>query len=424
MSKVSQERKTAPIIEIPSKWDIIPIHASDVSAFKFCRRKWDWSSPTRTNLRRRVDLNGVYFPLWFGSGIHYALEQFYHPALQRDPVEAFRTWYNYQWEGGIVTEDWLERLYDNDPQPASHPNGPAATNTDPETSALYKVRGLKSIHPDPVKEEFEFHLDLGIGMMTFYKEYAAANDHFVVVAPESKFSVPLGFEAIDRRKDSPNYGKSLEVHARGTRDAILYNPDTERFGLLENKTAASIEAEYFTKLEMDEQVNTYFWASQHEAEVYDLPYKRIDRVIYNVMRKAYPKPPTILSDGISPSINRKEESTTAEMFAAHIAEQGIQALYDDNPKWQAYYDYLVKAGDEQFIVRKPIMRNQHQIAASFKHYQMVAQEMLDTNLRIYPTPSSSWLCQNCQFRAPCLAADDGSDFIYMLSTGYEENRGR
>lgn len=399
-----------PKLEIPSKYDVIPIHASDVAAFKRCRRYWDWSSPTRTNLRRRVDINGVNMPLWFGSGVHYALEMYYNPVLSRDPVEAFQTWYEYQWNGGIVTEDWLERLYDLNPEPL--PDG------------LWRVKGLSEIHPDPIKEEFEAHYELGVGMMTFYKEYATKNDNFVVVSAESKFSVPLGFEAIDGREESPNYGKSIEVHARGTRDGIIYNPDTDRYGFMDHKTAADIGDDYFTKLEMDEQIGTYFWASQHEAELHDLPYKRIDRAVYNVLRKGYPKSPTILKDGFSPSIDRKNESTTAELFAAHIDKMGIRQMYDNSEKWQSYYNWLVQIGDTNFIQRKEVMRNKAQIDATAHHYRMVAKEMLSPHLQIYPTPSGNWLCNKCQFRAPCLAADDGSDYVSMLSDGYELNVGR
>jgi hypothetical protein len=417
------EMVTSPTL--PSKWDIIPIHASDVAAFKRCRRYWDWSSPTRTNLRRRVDLNGVYFPLWFGSGVHYALEQFYHPTMPRDPVEAFKTWYQYQWEGGIVTEDWLERCYDLNPVEVQvgTANGHDGKLGMPHQK-LWKIEGLKELHPDPIHEEFEHHLDLGIGMLTFYKDYAKKNDHFVCVSAESKFSVPLGFEAVDFREESPNYGKMIEVHARGTRDAIIYNPDTERYGFMDHKTAADIGDDYFTKLEMDEQVGTYFWATEWEAEVYDLPWKRVDRAIYNVLRKVYPKPPTILKDGIMPSIDRKNESTTAEMFATYIKEAGIQEIYENTPKLQGYYNYLVQMGDDNFVQRKVIRWNKVQVANVGKHYRMVAEEMLNPNVKIYPTPSGNWLCTKCQFRAPCLAADDGSDFVDMLAQGYETNLGR
>ena len=70
-----------PPPKIPSKMDIIPIHASDRGTFKKCRRNWDWSSPMRGNLVRRVDMQGVTMPLWFGTGVHYALAQYYNPIL-------------------------------------------------------------------------------------------------------------------------------------------------------------------------------------------------------------------------------------------------------------------------------------------------------------------------------------------------------
>ena len=102
--------------EIPSKWDIIPIHTSDIANFKRCRRYWDWSSPTRTNLRHKVEIYGINFPMWFGTGIHYGLEKYYDPILKRDPIESFLTWFQYQWEGGIVGEEWLNLTYDIHPR--------------------------------------------------------------------------------------------------------------------------------------------------------------------------------------------------------------------------------------------------------------------------------------------------------------------
>lgn len=414
--------------QVPSKWDIIPIHASDVASFQRCRRYWDWSSPARLNLRRRVDISGINFPLWFGSGIHYALEMYYNPLLQRDPVEAFKTWYEYQWNGGVVTEDWLERTYDNFPQPittAGEYHGQDLNlQHELDTQQLYEIRGLRELHPDPVHEEFEQHYDLGVGMMEFYKEYAAREDQFVVVAAESTFSVPLGFEAIDSREDSPNYGQKLEVHARGKRDAIAFFLNTERYGLLDHKTAASIDEEYFTKLEMDAQCMTYSWASQEEAKIHDLPYKRIDGVLYNVLAKKYPKPPSILKDGFSPSVNRQEESTTAELFMHYITSNGLEALYENTEKWKSYYEWLSRQGERNFIQRQPAIYNPYQLAQHGQHIRMIAEEMLNPSLSIYPTPSSNWTCTRCQFRAPCLAAYDGSDFVHMLADGYEENRGR
>ncbi len=103
--------------EIPSKYDVIPVHNSDRSNFKACRRRWDWSSPARQNLTVRAEIYGVDTNLWFGTGIHYALEGFYSPVVRRDPVEVFKTWFDIQWRGGVVTAEWLDLVYDLKPEP-------------------------------------------------------------------------------------------------------------------------------------------------------------------------------------------------------------------------------------------------------------------------------------------------------------------
>ena len=403
MAQVSQ------VVEIPSKWDVIPIHASDISAYKRCRRYWEWSSPTRTNLRRKVDIFGLDPKLWFGSGFHYALEQYYNPALQRDPVETFSTWFQLQWYGGVLTEDELDLTYDI--RPELLPDG------------TYHTKGLVDLLPSPDEDEFMAYRELGIGMATFFKEWAKRHDvGFELVAAESKFSIPLGFESKDRREDSPNYGKMLEVHARGKRDAIVFRYDVERYGILEHKTAANIGEDYFRKLDKDPQVTTYLWASQLEAQLNDLPWKNLTDVFYRAYRKTAPSPPTPLKSGM-PSLNRTTESTTAEMFSQYIKDNDLVLWYEENPKAQEYYEYLLREGEELFIIEEIVRRNRYEIENQGIHYRMIAEEMLN-DPSIYPNPTGDWLCLGCQFRPPCIAADDGSDWQGMLDDGYERNRDR
>src|SRR5205814_4275874 len=85
MTKLDTGRVGIKPPEIPSKWDIIPIHTSDRGTFKACRRRWAWSSPSRDNIISKVQVHGVTVPLWFGTGIHYALEKYYNPSLREDP---------------------------------------------------------------------------------------------------------------------------------------------------------------------------------------------------------------------------------------------------------------------------------------------------------------------------------------------------
>lgn len=421
----STEVVTSPP-DIPGKYDIIPIHSSDVAAFKRCRRYWDWTSPTRTNLRRSVAINGVNIPMWFGTGIHFGLEQYYDPILQRDPVEAFLTWYQYQVDGGVVGEEWLERTYDIHPRLADVHEKPFERNS--ETKTLYHIQGLKEILPawEVVQDEFEYHRELGIGMLTFYKEYAHKNDDFICVASESTYSVPLGFECIDRREESPNYGKSIEVHARGKRDAILYWPQRDTYGIMDHKTAERVDEAYFEKLDKDEQVSNYLWATKQEALMHNYPWseKPVDRIIYQALRKRYPKPPTITTRGF-PSINRAEEGTTAELFQnAIVGNEAMETWFRTEPKAQAYYTYLCEKGDENFIERRTVTRNKYEVEATAVHLQMIAREMLSESLYVYPNPTGHFSCVQCAFRSPCIAYDDGSDWEAIIMDGYEQNRDR
>ena len=395
---------------LPSKYDIIPIHCSDISAFNRCKRYWDFTSPTRNNLRRRVDLYGVNVPLWLGTGIHYALEMFYNPMLHRDPVEAWTTWFDYQWFGGLVTEEWLDRTYD------IHPFYD-------EEKKLYRIRGLQLLHPNPIEEEFLGYKELGIGIMTFYRDYAERNDAFEIVAAETSFSVPLlhpdngeAITAVDVREQSPNYGKLLEVHARGKRDALGVDKETGKHFIMDHKTAAKVDEDYFTKLDMDQQVSTYAWATEQEIEL------AVDHVVYNVLRKCFPKPPTPLKNG-TPSTDRTKESTTPELFQKYIQDNDLVDWFQGNDKAQGYYNYLMSAGDENFIIRKKLYRNKCEIENTGKRIAMVALDMIE-NPRIYPNPTGEWLCTKCAFRGPCLAKEDGSDWKDMIDNGYEENRDR
>jgi hypothetical protein len=413
---------TAPP-QVPSKYDIIPIHSSDVASFKRCRRYWDWTSPTRTNLRRRVEIYGINVPLWFGTGIHYALEMYYNPALRRDPVEAFQTWFELQWVGGTVEEEWLERSYDLKPFELKT-DWDKAGDHDDNNRPVYKVRGLRDLLPQAQEEEFEGYRQLGTGMMEFYRDYALREDEFVVVAAESVYSIPLGFEWVDQREDSPNYGNRLEVHARGKRDAIIHFPENDYYGIIDHKTAAVIGDQYFKKLEKDEQCSNYIWASQQEALIHDLPYKKIDGVLYQALRKAFPRPPTILEKSGFPSLNRNDESTTAELFEACIkCNPAFEAWFQKNDKAQLYYTYLVEMGDKQFIERTWTYRSQAEISNTGEQLKDIALDMLDSP-RIYPTPTGEYRCLECAFRSPCIAKDDGSDWKSMLTDGYETNLDR
>lgn len=427
MSTTEQVAFVPPVI--PSKWEVIPIHNSDRGNFKRCRRYWDWNSPARHNLNLRADTHGINSNLWFGTGIHWALEQHYTPGLSRDPVEAWKTWYDIQWRGGVVTADWLDKVYDLKPKPHGDTGYGSAS-----IAPLWIVRGLEDILPDSqiADGEFDELYELGVQMMMFYKDYAAKYDDFTVVLTEHDFSVPIwDYEnnrilmATDIRTESPNYGQVLEVHARGRVDNVFFRADSSgnsRYGIIDYKTAGKIDEQYFEKLESDEQCTTYLWALEVESNYYNLPYKGqpIEEVIYVALRKAFPKPPTMLQNGLF-SVDRTNESTTYEMLMDYIKHFLPGVTFTEKQK--NYIDYLKNVGDEQFVIRKAVRRNRHQIANAGERLYLEALDMLGSP-RIYPNISNDYNCLRCQFRAPCLAREDGGDWQQLIRDNYTSARDR
>jgi hypothetical protein len=419
VNNVSQTEIAPPI---PSKYDIIPIHASDTSTFKRCRRRWEWTSPMRLNLAPNVTQLGIYMPLWFGSGIHYALAQYYDPRFKRDPVEAFVSWFAISWHGGYVKESELELSYDPKPKPLFDSEEKKALG---EGNGRFRALGLYDLLADPDVDDFEAHKALGIEMLKFYRDYSARCDDFRVIQAEHTFSVPIinpstgeVLHAID-----PRDGNEKEVHARGKQDAIIQMRETGLYGILEHKSAVDIGEGYFDKLDKDEQCTRYLWAGQREAEDHDLDYKKLSFVLYNAIRKSYPKPPTQLKSGLF-SIDRTNESTTYDMLQSFIAEHNLGIVVANDEKRQQYIQWVLEKGDEQFVERRLVTRNQHEIRSCGERVYMEAMDMLDPGLRIYPNPTGDWACLRCPFRGPCIAKDDGSDWKMMLKHNYQENRGR
>jgi len=159
--------------------------------------------------------------------------------------------------------------------------------------------------------------------------------------------------------------------------------------------------------------------------LFDLPWKDhvVDRVVYNAVRKNYPKPPTFTSRGF-PSLDRQKEGTTAELFQeAIVGNDNLADWFRNDEKAQSYYTYLCEMGDSLFIQRDLVTRNAAEIQNVGKHLEMVARDMLNEPA-IYPNPSGEFRCLQCAFRSPCIAADDGTDWQGMLTDGYENNRDR
>ena len=82
------------------------LRTSDRILFKRCRRLWGWMSHLRQG--RRLQENADY--LWFGTGIHYALEDYHGLNLYGHPAKAFIAFVEASRAAEMLPPTWQEHL--------------------------------------------------------------------------------------------------------------------------------------------------------------------------------------------------------------------------------------------------------------------------------------------------------------------------
>lgn len=352
----------------------IIIRTSDRIAFKQCRRKWGFSSHLKYNLTPR----SLAAPLWFGSAIHYALEDYHGYNKFGHPAEAFKAY--------CVA-----------------------------TAHNYK----RDLPPDAQE-----HYELGQAMMDYYirhwlggyprkpdDTYWAPNPITGNLEPqvEVNFEIPIPCSP-DTNPILYRYMRALGADCvlyRGTIDRVSIDEDGYLW-VVEYKTAKTAMTTHY---QTDPQVTTYVWAC---SLIYDLP---VAGVVYQQFVKKQPNPPKILSNGTL--------SVAANQFTSYpLYREGLVNLYGDPMKApsrnQAYMNTLMSAETEhrdRYIIRDPIKRNVLQCQSEAQKILMELEDMLNPDLPLYPNPTRD-CSRMCSFLTPCINMDDGSDWEALVMDGY------
>src|SRR4051812_22681517 len=82
---LGQDPELEELLGVKRQERVAIIRTSDRTGFRRCRRRWGWSSHLKGNLAPREAIS----PLWFGSGFHFALEDFHGPRQYASPIDAF-----------------------------------------------------------------------------------------------------------------------------------------------------------------------------------------------------------------------------------------------------------------------------------------------------------------------------------------------
>ena len=304
------------------------ISTSDRIAFKRCRRKWDFSSSLR---KRVVPANQpTNVNLWFGTGFHFALEDYHGYNIFKDPCKALDAYYN-AFESHELPEGAKDKIELGKRMFAHYLNWDKLYQNQYETVWLEKA---------PLVEQ-NFYLELielteSVGVPVYYKG------------------------TIDR----------LVIDASGN------------YWIQDYKTTAQMDT---SKLLLDPQISAYIWATEQYYQV------EVEGVIYTQFAKKAPEPPQELKKGgFSKS---KAQSTTFYLYRDTLlkAYDKIPEEYTDILN---HLDRQITDEGDQYIRTDKVVRNRQSKESTYRHIVAEAKEMLDPELNTYPNPTRdcSWDC--------------------------------
>jgi hypothetical protein len=387
-----QQSPNQPIIRVAQLKDgrkAIIIRTSDRISFKHCRRKWGWSS----HLKRNLGPKYLASPLWFGSAIHFALEDYHGYNQFGRPSRAFSAYC-------IATSKQF-------------------------------VRDL----PDDAQE----HYDLGVKMMDYYV------DHWLRFHPITHTywapAVPTGDPTIDAggawyegcpKEWVPQVEVNFEIPipldehpviaayaaAHGA-DCVLYRGTIDRVGIddqgflwcTEYKTAKRPENHHY---QTDPQITTYCWAMSY---IYSRPISGVEYLQYV---KLAPELPRILASGLISTASNLVTSATLYRTALERRYGPNEGIWPEaNKKKLVEVMQAETEFRDRYVVRELIRRNRQMCEAESQKILLEIEDMINPNLPLYPNPTRQ--CPYfCSFLAECVTMDDGGDWEYELKQEFSE----
>ena len=380
------------------------IHTSERKSYRACRRRWNWLF--RESRYPYVTAK----PLEFGSAYHLAQEVYYNPDM-------------WNWPRDVVARYAIKVFVDK---------------CEEQRKAFLEQTSVPYLEEE-AQVDYDERVVLGQGMLKYYFFKIAPNIDagwtpvkveiaFMVAIPHPDTSETMWckcdrcWEKWVKFKTKANHDYltdfadkrdplwiGLPVVYAGRCDMLAVDSNGD-YWIFDWKTTARVNVDHDEFLELDDQVLSYIWALRKLG----LP---IRGFVYHEQKKAFPQPPNknkVRRLGCIFSVS-KSQDTDYETYLATIQQEDEEAYqlgyYDD------FLDYL---REEQIVYfrRWQIDKSPYQLQQAELNIGKEALEIIDPNLRIYPSPGR-FGCTSCAFRQPCLEQNAGGDYQYALDTLYE-----
>ena len=364
------------------------IRTSDRRTFRRCLRKWDFQSSLRGNWQYAGTEQNINF--WFGSAIHFSMEDYHGENKFGDPRKAF--WAYYQafpanelpmgaeayYELGMAMLSYYLTWYKRH----NDVTGFETALVDPETRQLYDPHKVKKTNKMEYAVEQSFILPLN----TYVAVDANGNIRKTFFDVQDPSNISFTYNGIEC--------DIVPICYHGTMDRIVCDK-YGRYWILDYKTAKGADT---NKLDTDDQISAYLWAFEKWFGI--KPYG----FIYLQLTKEAVQEPKRLKNG-ELSVDKKQKTTYSLLKQEIIKDYGtVNAAPDKLIRFLNHMAAIESPEGDRFIRWDFVKRTPEQIKSTEEHIIGELRHMLWEDLYCYPTPTRDCIW-DCPCRDLCLALD-------------------
>lgn len=360
----------------------VMVRNSERSLFKECQWKWQREYGDRLKPKQEESV-----ALWFGTGIHLAMEHYFVPGLER---------------GTPLVDTWNKYCDETDA-------GAKYVNT-------YDLFGNY--------EEALASRELGIDMLEGYLEHYGPEKHIEIISSEQTFQVPLAHKEWFRGLNGNAEFSDSVTTVVGTIDLVFRNRETGKLWMRDFKTAAQLTSAATQYLPLDDQAGLYSAMSERVLKEKGLigESEKIQGIEYDYLLKRKRDTRPRNADGhytnnpnkanYASALEGKTEVDFSKFTLAKLkdlAEELEITVLGDVSKQQPPVAF------ERKIVRRSSARKAIQIKRIMNDIE--AMSLVRNNV-LPATKTPSRTCGYCPFNEICQLDEDKKDWTSMAQALY------
>lgn len=361
------------------------LRTSERRTFKRCPQRWWWSY--REGLR---PVGSEATPLWFGTGVHLGLAEWYIPGIKRGrhPAETFKEF------------------------------------------AGEALHAIKVADADEFKvAEYEDATSLGITLMEEYVKFYGTDQGWDFIQAEQTFSLDVPWPRERQQLYVVDEESGAMVQYKGTYDGVYRDLVDGRIKLLETKTAKAIQT---THLTLDDQAGSYWAVATRTLRAAGKigPDEQISSIVYNFIRKALPDERPRDSQGYATNKPVKAD------YAAALSLENVSKLKIEELDRMARSRGIVVLGERSKVQPLPIFqrddvpRTRAEQASQLRRIQDEAVVMQAYRERLLPltknpTRDCTWDCpffQMCELDERGGNVDQYKKIAFRVEDPYKDHR--